>query len=107
MNLDLDKLQEENATWVHKNFPGRPWYQPVLGLMEELGELSHSTLKREQKIRLDELHNAKIKDAIGDIVIYLLDFCNTEGVLLSDCINVAWNEVKDRDWTKHREEHKV
>ncbi len=80
MKLDLDEIQREHALWIKKNFPSRPdkSFHPLLGVVEEVGELSHAVLKRDQGIRLNENHGENIKDAVGDIVIYLLDFCNTE-----------------------------
>jgi NTP pyrophosphatase (non-canonical NTP hydrolase) len=97
------------ATWSHHNFddvdgePSVATLLKVLGVAEEVGELAHSVLKRHQKIRLDEDHNAKIRDAVGDIIIYLLNFCDVEHILLSECLLNAWAEVQKRDWAKHRE----
>ncbi len=103
----MQAIQKEVEQWVNHNFPGRPMHQPMLGLMEELGELAHAVNKREQKVRLNEDHDAAIVDAVGDICIYLMDFCNAEGIDLDTCINKTWNEVKKRDWKKHRAGHGV
>jgi len=101
-------IQAENKEWAWRNFGGSdvaaPW-QPLLGAVEELGELAHAYLKRHQGIRLDENHTDAIKDAVGDIVIYLMDFCNREEIDLIECVETAWNEVKQRDWSKHRNDH--
>lgn len=103
----LRELQEQIEEWTGKNFPSHPLHQPILGMVEEVGELSHAVLKREQKIRLDEDHDEGVRDAVGDICIYLMDFCNIEGIDLIDCIEVAWDKVRVRDWEKHRGEHGV
>ena len=103
--MDLKQLQTQVSEWSGRNFPdGEPW-EPVMGLAEEVGELSHAFLKQHQGIRLDEDHEAEMKDAVGDVVIYLADVCHRNGMDLADCVTVAWNEVKQRDWNKHREEH--
>ena len=78
-------------------------YRNLLGTVEEIGELSHAQLKGEQGIRhTPEEILEKKKDAIGDVIIYLINYCNGQGFTLTECINLAWNEVKDRDWTKNK-----
>ena len=44
----LNILQEETSEWANRNFPDAKPYQPLLGAMEELGELSEMNT---QKIR--------------------------------------------------------
>tara|TARA_Y100000310_G_scaffold143479_1_gene142842 strand:+ start:1541 stop:1861 length:321 start_codon:yes stop_codon:yes gene_type:complete len=103
--LDLQQLQIEVSDWQAKNFPnGEPW-EPVMGVAEEVGELSHAFLKKHQGIRLNEDHEAAMKDAVGDVVIYLADVCHRNGFNLAECVTTAWDEVKQRDWEKHRVEH--
>jgi len=100
----LRRLQDELFVWVSHNFGFRPLWHPLLGMMEELGELSHAYLKREQGIRgTVEEHNAEIKDAVGDIVVYLADFCNAENIDLEETIRKTWSEVKKRDWKKNKQ----
>lgn len=98
MNLDLHQLQQEVGRWASSNFPGKEPIVTLLGVGEEMGELYHAFLKRHQGIRLDEDHTANIADAVGDIVIFLANFCAEEGISLDDCVNDAWEEVKKRDW---------
>jgi NTP pyrophosphatase (non-canonical NTP hydrolase) len=38
----------------------------------------------------------EIKDAIGDIYVTLRGVCLTYGVKMDDCINQAYEEIKDR-----------
>lgn len=115
---DLTGLQAEVAAWSERNFGDQPSVNPLLGIGEELGELTeeadhvsslililgrlhHAYLKRYQDIRSNENHSAAIRDAVGDIIIYLLDFCHRENVSLERCLIDAWNEVKQRDWRKN------
>jgi len=97
--LNLKQLQEEQRPWVKHNFPGRKPYFPLLGVMEEVGELAHAHLKAEQGIRgsTEEL-NAKAQDAIGDIVVFLADYCSANGYDFQEIIEQVWAEVKERDW---------
>lgn len=95
----IKKLQAEIDAWATKNFGKRLPYQPLLGIQEEVGELSHSFLKKEQGIRgTAEEHDAGIYDAVGDIFIYLCDFCNCNGIDLSECVEQTWLLVCERDW---------
>jgi len=92
----------EQEEWSLRNFPERKPHQPLLGAMEELGELAHAHLKEEQGIRTDEDHEGNAMDAIGDIVIYLMDYCNQRGFLFSGIIETTWAHVKQRDWQKNK-----
>lgn len=75
--LDYKQLVAERNQWVKTNFPDQePGTDSVFGVMEEVGELAHAHLKQKQGIRMNEDHDAKAKDAIGDVIIYLLGVMN-------------------------------
>ncbi len=93
----------EVGNWATQNFGKQEPYRPLLGVMEEVGELCHAQLKSEQGIRTNEDHEEDKVDAIGDIVIYLAHYCDLIGVDLSVCINRTWDKVKQRDWNKNPE----
>jgi NTP pyrophosphatase (non-canonical NTP hydrolase) len=100
--LDLVKFQTVHNVWRKVNFPYSRKVDPLLGLVEEVGELSHAVLKQRQGIRgTSDDHESAKRDAIGDIFIYLVDFCNREGVDIERCIVEAWGEVKNRNWVKY------
>lgn len=86
--------------WLKHNFPDQRPHDALLGLAEEVGELAHAHLKMEQGIRgLDrEEYNRQASDAIGDIMVYLASYCNTNGFDMEDCLMMAWEEVRGRDW---------
>jgi len=98
MTLSLRELQEQQKPWVQHNFGDRPAWQPLLGIAEEVGELCHAHLKHAQGIRTGEDHEAAKRDAVADIVIYLSDYCNAEGIDLQSAIEDTWQEVQKRDW---------
>lgn len=87
--ITIDQLQTEQYTWARKNFGPCRIRWPLMGVFEETGELLHSQLKQEQKIRGPEgetdatkiaaFHDAKKKDAVADIIIYLLEYCSCMG----------------------------
>lgn len=97
----LRELQAEHAEWMRRNFGDdmEPW-RPLLGLMEELGEIAHAFLKRRDGIRLSEDHLAKMRDGAGDLVIFLAGFATTMGFDLEGAVAETWAKVKRRDWRK-------
>jgi hypothetical protein len=78
--LTWNVLQEEVAVWKMKNFPESPPKHQFWGLIEELGELVHAHLKKEQGIRGSaEKHVTDGKDAIADGFIFLMNVCTSYG----------------------------
>lgn len=94
----LRKLQEKHRSWVEHNFEDRPSWMPLIGVMEELGELAHAHLKKAQGIRGNEDHDLAAKDAVGDIILYLTDYCSACGYDLEALVEETWAKVKQRDW---------
>lgn len=70
--------------WVAHNFPDNHYPPPeesLIGCIEEVGELAHSQLKEVQAIRgTKEEHIANGKDAIGDLIVYLLGVMSHKGI---------------------------
>lgn len=95
----LQDVQEDQRAWVKHNFGERPAWMPIMGAMEELGELAHSFLKKEQGIKgTPEQHDADIRDALADIVIFLCDAASALGVDLDDAVLETWEVVRKRDF---------
>lgn len=103
MIKSLRVLQSEVEAWCSHNFPNAKPHQPLLGLTEEVGELAHAHLKMEQGIRGHDLlvYTAAASDAIGDIVVFLADYCRQNGIDLYDAVWDTWEQVKQRDWIKY------
>jgi NTP pyrophosphatase (non-canonical NTP hydrolase) len=95
------QLQREHAPWEQHNFGIRPSWHPLLGIVEEIGELAHAHLKAEQGIRgtPEQLRAEKI-DAVADAIVFLTSYCNLEGIDIGEAVESVWNEVKKRDWKK-------
>ena len=99
--LTFRQLQDEQRPWVEHNFPGRSDYFPLLGAVEELGELAHAHLKGLQGIRgTAEEHAALAKDAVGDVIVFLADYCTARGFDLQEIMETTWAQVKKRDWRR-------
>jgi NTP pyrophosphatase (non-canonical NTP hydrolase) len=99
--VNLAYMQKRHSEWLAHNFPNQPPYQPLLGLVEEVGELAHAQLKGEQAIRegSDKLATSLLKiDAIGDIFIYLMSYCNASDFDLEQVVITTCERVWARDW---------
>ena len=59
----------------------------ALKLVEEVGETCRSILKEDAKGMID---------GIGDCVVVLTNLAELIGTPIEECINVAYNEIKDR-----------
>ena len=57
----------------------------ALKLLQELGVLSDSICKEKP-----------ILDDIGDMLVVMINLCERNGVTLEECLNVAYNDIKDR-----------
>lgn len=97
--IDLGKLQEEIHDWQIHNFPDSGANEQLIGIVEELGELAHARLKARQQIRAIDMYAEQ--DAIGDMLIYLFNYCSEMGYSVEHIINETWKTVSLRDWLKY------
>jgi len=87
------ELINEVGEWAEKNFGHKK--HPVLGMVEEIGELSHCLLKRIQGIRgfdNPEHFRAEFTDALADTGIYLMHHCFCNGATFQfQCNDIIFN----------------
>lgn len=79
MNKPFSIIQDELHKWTMYNFGQQDSSIPIMGMIKEHGELTHATLKQMQGIRKTDYLAAK-KDAVADLVIYLLNYFNTKQI---------------------------
>lgn len=96
--MTLREIQNAHRVWALKNFGERPSWHPLLGAVEELGELAHAHLKEQQGIRRTEDHVANAKDAVADVVLYLMDYCSLRDFDMQEVVESTWYKVRQRDW---------
>jgi len=60
----LKDLQREHEPWCLHNFGDIPPWHPLLGMIEELGELE------------DAKTTADVKDGLADTIVFMAHFCN-------------------------------
>ena len=87
--MSFDELSENVLVWaeekgilVKDNAP-----KQMLKVLEEVGETAGALLKDKK----DE-----IKDGIGDSFVTLIILSKQLGLAPSECLEAAWNEIKDR-----------
>ena len=72
---DKDILKEENAP------------KQMLKVLEEVGETAGALLKGNE---------SEIKDGLGDSFVTLIILSKQLGLTPTECLEAAWNEIKDR-----------
>lgn len=101
----LAYIQKQVHEWRKYNFPNSGDLHQFLGVVEEVGELSHAILKMAQGIRGDK-HEEEARDAVGDIMIYLMNFCSENGWDLEEIIEETWDQVQRRNWVDYPKDGK-
>ena len=59
----------------------------ALKAVSEMGELADAVIKGDQ---------AALKDAIGDVIVCLVNLAEMSGLDVVECCEGAWHEIKDR-----------
>lgn len=78
--VSLVKMQDEQIAWSLRNFGQQPAHRPMLGIVEELCELEEAQLIGEDEYLGGVAEYKKdVLDAVGDIGIYMLDYCGKRG----------------------------
>lgn len=76
----IRRVMAEQKEWSISNFgptTADNVNDPIFGIIEELGELSRAVLKKKQGIRGSaEEHDAAAFDAVGDMLIFMIDAAN-------------------------------
>lgn len=82
----LEGFQVEQKAWSIRNFGDGPQHRPVVGMIEELGELFEALEERNVLASTDddERCRAAIEDAVGDVIVYMVNVCWQRGWLLAD-----------------------
>jgi NTP pyrophosphatase (non-canonical NTP hydrolase) len=62
----------------------------LLKAMSEMGELADATIKKDKEA---------IVDAVGDVMVCLVNYCALQDLNLVDCMEVAYDQIKNRRGT--------
>lgn len=79
---NVEAWAEERGIYEHSSV-----HAQVLKAVSEMGELADATIKN---------NNGDFQDAIGDVIVCLINAAKMQGVDFGECCAQAWNEIKDR-----------
>jgi NTP pyrophosphatase (non-canonical NTP hydrolase) len=87
--MTFDNLIENVTQWADDKNILKKENAPkqMLKVLEEVGETAGALLKNKE---------AEIKDGIGDSFVTLIILAKQLGLEPADCLEAAWNEIKDR-----------
>lgn len=75
---------------ARKIIPNAKAYTQLLKGVSELGELADAEIKGDR---------AKIIDGVGDVLVCLIVYCALHDINVVDCLNAAYDEIKNRKGT--------
>lgn len=85
----LEQLIEEWAK-ARQIIPNAKPHSQLLKAVSEMGELADAEGK-------NDLH--AIQDAVGDILVCLINYCALRNISMMDCLQGAYDQIKDRKGT--------
>ena len=87
--MTFEELQEKIIGWASER--GIIHYSTAqaqfLKAVSEMGELADGIVKHRPN---------EIEDALGDVLVCLINMSEILGIDIVDCLEIAWNEIKDR-----------
>lgn len=86
-SIELDIIRWAEARQIIPN--STPATQ-LLKAMSELGELADATIKNDR---------LGIIDGVGDVMVCLINYCALQDINLVKCMDIAYDEIKNRKGT--------
>ena len=83
-NIEIKIIQWAEARKIIPN--STPEVQ-LLKAVSEIGELADATLKKDREA---------MEDAVGDVMVCLINYCALQDLNLVDCMEVAYDQIKNR-----------
>ena len=62
----------------------------LLKAVSDMGELADATIKKDKEA---------VIDAVGDVMVCLINYCALQDIHLVDCMEVAYDQIKNRRGT--------
>lgn len=88
MKQDINQLTEKIEVWIKdRNLQSATSTAQAVKLAEEFGELASGISKNKKDV---------IKDSIGDMYVVMTVIAMIEDIDISECIALAYDEIKDR-----------
>lgn len=90
--LTFDELHALVIQWSKDRWiiPNATPTSQLLKAVSEMGELADAVNKSDR---------TGIRDAVGDVLVCIINFCALQGMTPTECLEHAWHEIKDRRGT--------
>ena len=90
--MSFDELHVRVVGWsrARQIIPNSTANAQFLKMVSEMGELADGIAKKDV---------ALTADAVGDVLVCMINFCELAGLDMVDCLEGAYNEIKDRKGT--------
>lgn len=86
--LEMNQLIEKVEQWSKdKGLDKGNQFTQYAKASEEMGEVAEALCRN---------NDEKLKDGIGDVIVTLIILAQQNGMTLEECLNQAYNEIKDR-----------
>ena len=86
-NIEMKIIQWSEA---RKIIPNSNPESQLLKAVSEMGELADATIKHD---------NEAVIDAVGDVMVCLINYCVLQDINLVNCMEVAYDQIKNRKGT--------
>ena len=89
--MNFSRFQHDLEEWLNHNFPNTTSDQQLKGVMEEVKEL----LEAEQVFLNNppsKENKQRVDDAVGDIIVYLCNYCNMKRIDFAKCVGSSVRE---------------
>ena len=89
MPLTFEQLTRNVQEWsaargIYEHSSGRA---QLLKAFSEMGELADAEIEDD---------GTAAADAVGDVLVCLINYCTLYGLCITSCLAAAWDEIKDR-----------
>jgi len=90
--MSYEMIEIDVIRWAEarKIIPNAKPYTQLLKAFSEMGELADAEIKGEMP---------EIKDAVGDVMVCLINYCALKDISLVECIQGSYQEIKNRKGT--------
>jgi NTP pyrophosphatase (non-canonical NTP hydrolase) len=92
MNHTYEELELSIIKWANdrKIIQNGTANSQLLKAVAEMGELADAFNKGDMD---------GIEDGVGDVLVCLINFCEIQNLRITECLELAYNEIKDRKGT--------
>lgn len=96
---DIDERQAELYEWQTETYPESDVWTDISGIAEEFGELAGTQIDIHVGRATDGFDSQEdaLKDAIGDLMVYLGQYAAKHDLSLHECYEFAAENVLDED----------